>query len=384
VNHADVKQYLADYLEGDLALAKRASVDAHLDQCADCAQEVDEMQRTIRMLRSMPDPETPPMIAANVMRRVRAGEAEPGFFSRIASALGAVLEPTFVLPASAIAAAALVAMIVQDPATFSRFTTNVTATHPTHPTQLGSPYDPSARVGRNAVSEIAGIDLSLPRALSDSRAQPNSAPPNTRRFQIEFDASAPLAPRRSAPSVASRFAPAPVFREGVPSQNPSDRSVATLRGVGRTASSVASTVASEEQRRAGRVARQMTANGFVDGTASSGGQDPRDEWLARGLESPAEFAQFLAEKNIAEHELWVSRLTERAIERGVLDDLVATLRASGNAAAAILGDDFQSEASEASEANESGSESADWGSPFDRRPERLIDDPTGDRLIGPR
>ncbi|MBY0399783.1 zf-HC2 domain-containing protein, partial [Myxococcota bacterium] len=68
MNHAVLTEYLADYLEGDLALDKRALVDAHLDTCASCAQEVREMQQTIRLLRALPQPEVPPMIAANVMR----------------------------------------------------------------------------------------------------------------------------------------------------------------------------------------------------------------------------------------------------------------------------------------------------------------------------
>ncbi len=71
------------------------------------------MQQTIRLLRALPEPETPPMIAANVMRRIRAGETRPSLLERIQRVLGGVLEPSFVLPASAIAVAALV--IVRDP-----------------------------------------------------------------------------------------------------------------------------------------------------------------------------------------------------------------------------------------------------------------------------
>ena len=49
MNHADVKRHLAEYLEGDLALDKRARFDSHLDECRDCAREVDEMRQTIRL-----------------------------------------------------------------------------------------------------------------------------------------------------------------------------------------------------------------------------------------------------------------------------------------------------------------------------------------------
>ena len=115
MNHADVKHHLADYLEGDLPLDARARLDAHLDGCPECAQEVDEMLQTIRLLHLLPVPETPPMIAADVMRRIRLGETEPNWFERIRRIVGSVLEPSFVLPASAIAVAALVVMVVQDP-----------------------------------------------------------------------------------------------------------------------------------------------------------------------------------------------------------------------------------------------------------------------------
>jgi hypothetical protein len=80
------------------------------------------------------------------------------------------------------------------------------------------------------------------------------------------------------------------------------------------------------------------------GAESSGGEDPRDAWLARGLESPADFARFLAAKTLAEHELWVSRLAQRAEEQGVLAELVDALRASGDVSAAILSDDFAAHA----------------------------------------
>ncbi|MFP6655712.1 MAG: zf-HC2 domain-containing protein, partial [Myxococcota bacterium] len=75
MKHADVSKQLTDYLEGDLTPKHRAIVDAHLDSCALCSREVEEMSETIRLLRTLPEPELPPMIAANVMRRIRAGES---------------------------------------------------------------------------------------------------------------------------------------------------------------------------------------------------------------------------------------------------------------------------------------------------------------------
>ena len=79
------------------------------------------------------------------------------------------------------------------------------------------------------------------------------------------------------------------------------------------------------------------------GRTSSGGEDPRDVWLARGLDRPVEFARFLGDKTLAEQELWVGRLAERADSRGLLDELVQSLMASGDDAAAWLAKDFSAE-----------------------------------------
>ena len=76
------------------------------------------------------------------------------------------------------------------------------------------------------------------------------------------------------------------------------------------------------------------------GTLSSGGEDPRDAWLARGLEDPVNFARFLGDKSLAEQELWVARLSQRAEARGLLGELVLSLQASGDDAASWLAADF--------------------------------------------
>jgi hypothetical protein len=91
-----------------------------------------------------------------------------------------------------------------------------------------------------------------------------------------------------------------------------------------------------------RVVSQSLAPRAV-GRTSSGGEDPRDVWLARGLDRPVEFARFVGDKTLAEQELWVSRLAERADARGLFDELVLSLMASGDDAAAWLAKDFSAE-----------------------------------------
>jgi anti-sigma factor RsiW len=49
VKHSDVQDHMADYLEGDLPLERRALFDAHLDDCEACLSEIREVQRTITL-----------------------------------------------------------------------------------------------------------------------------------------------------------------------------------------------------------------------------------------------------------------------------------------------------------------------------------------------
>src|SRR5690606_4582838 len=64
-------------------------------------------------LRALPEPEVPPMITADVMRRIRAGETRPSMLERIQRVVGGVLEPSFVLPAAAVAVAGLAVVLVE-------------------------------------------------------------------------------------------------------------------------------------------------------------------------------------------------------------------------------------------------------------------------------
>ena len=373
MKHADVKQNLADYLEGDLPLELRASIDAHLDGCAECAREVDEMQQTVRLLRTLPDPETPPMIAANVMRRIRAGETEPGFLVRIGRSIAGVLEPSFVLPASAIAAAALVFMVVQDPGALARFAPDSLADLSGSPRWSDASEGTAAQGGPPSAplaSELASIELELPLSLSAAPSAPEARPtaglvPDrvsasgsstagsesgvlTYRFQFE---------------VPESFAAARRPETRVPASSPRRAELgATLaqRGGGD------SLVPASEVGRARRVAQPLRGSARSLARESSGGEDPRDQWLARGLENPVGLARFLAEKNIAEHELWVARLAERAVERGLLDDLVAALRSSGDASAAILSDDFLAQAMPTGDADDPRTDDRHGGEPFRR------------------
>jgi hypothetical protein len=83
-----------------------------------------------------------------------------------------------------------------------------------------------------------------------------------------------------------------------------------------------------------------SADSSTGAPSGSTGVDKRDEWIARAIEDPRGFARFIASQNLAEQELWVARLSERAQARGLLEDLVTRMRNSGEATAIVLAEDF--------------------------------------------
>jgi hypothetical protein len=98
VNHSKVRARLNDYLERDLPAKERSQMTAHLAECPDCADELRELESTVKLLRRLPEATVPPALAASVMARVRAGEAEPGGLLHWLRALGT---PAFAVPLAA-------------------------------------------------------------------------------------------------------------------------------------------------------------------------------------------------------------------------------------------------------------------------------------------
>jgi anti-sigma factor RsiW len=387
VNHADIKKHLADYLEGELPINDRALVDAHLDACDSCAGEVEEMLQTIRLLRTMPEPETPPMIAANVMRRIRSGEGQLGLFGRIGRTLGGVLEPGFVLPASAIAAAALVVTVVQNyggipgldgardshdvseegytldptessvvslPASIAadrREEQRARALRARRASDASNGMDFVARVERRAsqpdrtvrIGPIQGIPLTANGSgtriqikleglglAGDSTSQPSRA------HQNSLPSGGNLFTSRSQDGWTTDLSTR-IAQNSSDSMSPGTLVTAERLGTGdfTTRSSVWPQTVSQSE--------FLTSVGIGETEQS----DPRDAWLALGFEDPAEFARYIAGRNLAEQELWAARLSERAEARGLLGDLLEALRASGDPTAAWVADDFSAQAERA-------------------------------------
>jgi anti-sigma factor RsiW len=54
INCIDLVELVTDYLEGALDDGTRATIDAHLETCAHCAEYIEQMRLTIRSLGHVP------------------------------------------------------------------------------------------------------------------------------------------------------------------------------------------------------------------------------------------------------------------------------------------------------------------------------------------
>lgn len=113
MSHGEVRALLGDYMDGTLALARRALVDAHLDECAACSGHLRALRAAVDALRRLDDPEPPSGLADRVLERVAAGEAEPGRLARWLSAR--TRRPWALVPAVGAAAAAVLAVFLAGP-----------------------------------------------------------------------------------------------------------------------------------------------------------------------------------------------------------------------------------------------------------------------------
>jgi hypothetical protein len=107
MKHGEVRGRLGSYLEGDLPLQQRALVDAHLDACPNCAQELKELRGAIGLLRALPEVAPPAGFASSVIARIQAGEAEPTLWVRLLDGLDLMLHSRPLALALAAGAAAV-------------------------------------------------------------------------------------------------------------------------------------------------------------------------------------------------------------------------------------------------------------------------------------
>jgi hypothetical protein len=317
VNHSDVRNHMADYLEGDLALERRALFDAHLDECPECSDEIGAMRSTIALLRELPDPEAPAQLANDVMRRIRNGEARAGWLDRLRDVSASLLDPRVLAPTSA---AMLALGIVLGTGQF----------------RIGGPQP----IGEQTIATYPGAGVvsqtpvlaqrgSVPLAgsrIADGRS--GSPIPGDDLVGV----SVRIRRWQGAPGPVGGGAPSPsapghqYFGEGQPGQS----SYVAMRG-------------------------EPTAELPL---LAQDGVWTADQWLDHAVQDPAAFAANLSDirgTTLAEHELWVKNLARRAVESGRLDQIVAALQRSPSPSARSLAQDFAAEARKVASARQGDS-----------------------------
>jgi len=280
VTHSDIQSRMADYLEGDLALGKRALFDAHLDGCEECSRELAAMRETIDLLRGLASPEPPADLAPNVMRRIAEGEGQPRWLDRVAAWFGELNSflagPRIAVPVAALAACLAVFV---------------------------------------ATGERGGFSLS-------------GSEPKAETAQVAQSGGAES--RRETPP---RVSPEAFVRHDRVSSSPR----LGMRGSTLTSEPLQARV--DPQHSAGDRSLEM-ASAQAAGAVEAQSIRTRDEWLEVLIQQPQIFAREHVELSPVEQELWITHLARRAVELRRMDEVLAALRATPDPIAAALADSF--------------------------------------------
>lgn len=363
MNHFDIQSRMADYLDGDLSLESRALFDAHLDQCDDCSRELTDMRDTIRLLRTLPNPEPPVDLVSDVMRRIAAGEGNPDWFGRILDQLSHWVVPRIAIPVTAVAAALTLTVMTGDLRLGPQKTPGVPSQSPA--TTIAGGHGDASDPGRVAPSVLPSAEQ-----LAKSRRQPrvfasNRIPgANPRRnlqpryepetgagqflFRVANDQRGPTRRQPREGDVASRI----FYISGKPPVGPyRGASMAPTLvlgrgnfGLGPTASLQGSGAGLE--RGVTPVAVSRFTTGPNDGTEDLSPEARRLRELDGRLrflnEDPPGFAAWMANHSLAEQELWLGQLAARAEEIGEVGRVMSALEGSGDEVALQLARDFES------------------------------------------
>ncbi|MBW2272779.1 MAG: zf-HC2 domain-containing protein [Deltaproteobacteria bacterium] len=338
MNHSDIQALMADYLEGDLSLARRALFDAHLDGCEACGGELAEMRRTIGLLRALPSPEPPPDLVDKVMRRIREGEGQASWLDRVGSWLSELAAPRVAIPATALAAALVIALVTGD----LQLDLPGAGGQP-RSRELAAANSPQVRgqVDRELSQNSALEAPSLVAARAVEDAGRSRAPSATGVAGVSQSAASqpptPAAPAAAQgdgdPSTSSEGAPGRFYVESRRGREPTP----LFRGGPSTLEDPGGIVA-------------VKTPGRLDKARPVAGSLPKDQRrlieldgrLNFLLREPDEFARWMSTFTVAEQELWLAQFAERAQERGLVDVVSVALSESDDATGQSLAAAFAS------------------------------------------
>lgn len=356
MNHSDIKSLTANYLDGELPLADRAQFDGHLDQCDDCSQELAAMRATIKLLRTLPNPEPPTDLVDNVMARIRDGEGQLAWPERIAEFFSDLTIPRYAMPAVAMAAGLTIVLLggnIQLPA------------------RGGNPNPaPAVQVAMTPGTPVAARNANNTGSATGNATGSATASARVPQRVLRSDARGYVPLQGGNPQMGGSFVfrgenqnLGPIVREsrngGFFAARPS-RSGALLgaSAVGETPVHLVAThsgaTGSSVPSLGAFVKSQPGMAGELSGSISSGGDLERDERRLRELDvrlafllrNPTRFAHQLGSLSLAEQELWLKQLAARSVDRGDSAFAVRALRNSGVVTADFLAETFAAAAAQ--------------------------------------
>jgi anti-sigma factor RsiW len=357
---------MADYLEGDLPLQKRALFDAHLDACERCGRDLEELRATISLLRGLPDPEPPADLVDNAMRRIRAGEARPTVGDRIREWISSLAAPGFAVPATAVVAAMALALVsgqidLSQLGLGSPRGSEIAAAERLERLEARSPRVPDrsgaeTRVASSAPPSVPTAPspeghrlVSRPRPVADSSASPSPVSPSGGRTLVRLRI-AQSRPEDAAPLIGNRprsFG-APPTGVLVGTSSMSELSAVKASGARGFVSGEGRTMRPLEP--AASPSSSPSDPAFV-GTSREEEERERADFRRRQLDlrlnfllrSPGAFASEFGELSAGEQDLWLRAIAEHALETEVADRAVVALRSTEEARALALAETFEAE-----------------------------------------
>ncbi|HOK79400.1 MAG TPA: zf-HC2 domain-containing protein [bacterium] len=87
MNCREVQRILSDYLEGLVSDLQKKEIEQHLQMCQKCQIELDEMKKTVKLLRSIPSPQAPEKLVESVMEKISAEKPRKRKFAFLLTAI---------------------------------------------------------------------------------------------------------------------------------------------------------------------------------------------------------------------------------------------------------------------------------------------------------
>ena len=97
MTHLEIENLASDYLEGFLAPPLRATVEAHLAECAGCRELMGDVRHALELCRTAEEVEPSPWLVSKIMRAT-VGERKLTWREQIAAFFRPVLQPRVAYP----------------------------------------------------------------------------------------------------------------------------------------------------------------------------------------------------------------------------------------------------------------------------------------------